>query len=148
MPIGKSSRRESQSHDDWEGCSSMVREEFIRHAELHMQDRPAGSFDFRAAAESSPSPPPTPRHPREPPRKEWVGCVTQRVSISRRGEGMGSLECRRAAVPQWRRFRQGSVPGDAGGPSAFDFNKQVHRYIDYHNYSDYSNYSILQGGQA
>ena len=73
-------RRESQSHDDWEGCSSMVREEFIRHAERHIQDRPglnqpAGSFDFRA--ESSPSPPPTPRHPREPPRAKWVGCVTQ-----------------------------------------------------------------------
>ena len=67
-----------------------------------------------------------------------------RDSISRRGEGMGSLECRRAA-PQWRRFRQGSVPGDAGGPSAFE---QVHRYIDFHNYSDYSNYSLLQGGQA
>ena len=44
-------------------------------AERHMQDRPAGSFDFRA--ESSPSPPPTPLHPREPPRAEWVGCVTQ-----------------------------------------------------------------------
>ena len=53
----------------------MVREEFIRHAERHMQDRPAGSFDFRA--ESSPSPPPTPRHPRELPRAECVGCVTQ-----------------------------------------------------------------------
>ena len=102
----------------------MVREEFIRHAERHIQDRPglnqpAGSFDFRA--ESSPSPPPTPRLPREPPRR---------------------------AAPQWRRFRQGSVPEDAGGPSAFDFNEPVHRYIDYHNYSDYSNYSLLQGGQA
>ena len=63
--------------------------------------------------------------------------------ISQRGEGRGSLECRRAA-PQWRIFRQGSVPGDASGPSAFDFNEQVHRYIDYHNYSDYSNYSLLQ----
>ena len=70
-----------------------------------------------------------------------------RDSISRRGEGMGSLECQRAA-PQWRRFRQGRVPGDAGGPSAFDFNEQVHRYIDYHNYSDYFDYSLLQGGQA
>ena len=29
--------------------------------------------------------------------------------ISLRGEGMGSLECRRA-VPQWLRFRQDSVP--------------------------------------
>ena len=58
-----------------------------------------------------------------------------RDSISRRGEGMGSLECRRAA-PQWRRFRQGSVPGDAGGPSAFHFNEQVHRYL-VHNYSDF-----------
>ena len=65
----------------------------------------------------------------------------------RRGEGMGSLECRRA-VQQCRRFRQGSVPEDAGGPSAFDFNEQVHRYIDYHNDSDYFNYSLLQGGQA
>ena len=53
----------------------MVREEFIRHAERPIQDRPAGSFDFRA--ESNPSPPPTPRHPREPPRAKWVGCVTQ-----------------------------------------------------------------------
>ena len=119
----------------------MVYKEFIRHAERHMQDRPAGSLDFRA--ESSPLQPPTQRHPREPPRAEWVG----RDSISRRGEGMGSLECQRAA-PLWQRFRQGSVPGDAGGPSAFHFNEQVHRYIDYHNYSDYSNYSLLHGGQA
>ena len=72
---GNCTYRESQSQDDWEGCSSMVREEFIRHAERHMQDWPAGSFDFRA--ESSPSPPPTPRHPREPPRAEKVRCVTQ-----------------------------------------------------------------------
>ena len=67
--------------------------------------------------------------------------------ISRRGKGIGSLECRRA-VQQWLRFRQDSVPGDAGGPSAFDFNEQVHRYIDYDNYSDYSDYALLQDGQA
>ena len=53
----------------------MVREDFIRHAEHHMQDRPAGSFDFRA--ESSPSPPPTLRQPQQLPPAEWVGCVTQ-----------------------------------------------------------------------
>ena len=35
-----------------------------------------------------------------------------RDSISRRCEGMGLLECLRAA-PLWRRFLQGSVPGDA-----------------------------------
>ena len=40
-------------------------------------------------------------------------------SITRRGQGMGSLERGRAAQ-QWRRFQQGSVPGDAGCPSAFD----------------------------
>ena len=106
----------------------MVREEFIRHADRHMQDRPAVSFDFRA--ELSPSQPPTPRHPRETPRALSSGRMGRmRDSISRRGEGMRSLEYRRAA-PQWRRFRQGSVPGDASGPSAFDFNEQVNRYID------------------
>ena len=37
-------------------------------------------------------------------------------SITRRGEGMGSLH----DAPQWQRFRQGSISGDAGGPSAQD----------------------------
>ena len=40
-------------------------------------------------------------------------------SIMRRGQGMGSLERWREAA-QWQRFQQGSVPGDAGCPSAFD----------------------------
>ena len=40
-------------------------------------------------------------------------------SITRRGQGMGSLERGREAA-QWQRFQQGSVPGDAGCPSAFD----------------------------
>ena len=40
-------------------------------------------------------------------------------SITRRGEGMGSLKRERAAQ-QWQRFRQGSIPGDAGGPLALD----------------------------
>ena len=52
-----------------------------------------------------------------------------RDSISRRGEGMGSLECRHAA-PQWRRLRQGSVLGDAGGPSAFDALSSLELSID------------------
>ena len=49
----------------------MVREEFIRHAERHMQVQPPGTIDFRA--HSSPSPPPSPR---QPPSAELVGCVT------------------------------------------------------------------------
>ena len=32
---------------------------------------------------------------------------------------MGSLKRGRAA-PQWLKFQQGSIPGDAGGPSALD----------------------------
>ena len=50
----------------------MVREEFFRLAERHLQVRPAGCIDFRA--KSSPSPSPTPR---QPPLAELVGCVTQ-----------------------------------------------------------------------
>ena len=40
-------------------------------------------------------------------------------SITRRGEGIGTLECGRAA-PQRQRFREGSAWGDAGGPLALD----------------------------
>ena len=43
-------------HHAREDCSPMVREEFIRHAECHMQVRPPG-IDFRA--NSSPSQPPS-----------------------------------------------------------------------------------------
>ena len=43
-------------------------EEFIRHAELHLQVRPA---------ESSPSPPPTQRQLRQQPPAELIECVTQ-----------------------------------------------------------------------
>ena len=92
----------------------MVREEFIRHAERQIQDQPAGSFDFRA--ESSPSPPPTPRHPQEPPRAEWVGCVTQFRD-----------EVKAYAGVLLRSGGGFDMAGDAGGPSAFDFNEQVHR---------------------
>ena len=111
----------------------MVREEFIRYAERHMQDRPAGSFDFRA--ESSPSPPPTPRHPREPPRAECVGCVTQS----------------RDEVKAWVRSNAGVLLRSGGG-----FDKAVYQemqaalrnlnstnrctgILSSHNYSDYSN---------
>ena len=40
-------------------------------------------------------------------------------SITRRGEGMGSPK-HRCAAPQRQWFRQGSIPGDAGNPSALD----------------------------
>ena len=70
-----------------------------------------------------------------------------RDSISRRGEGMGSLECRRAA-PQWRRFRQGSIPEDASGPRNLTSTNTCTGILSYHNYSDYSNYYLLQGRQA
>ena len=120
----------------------MVREEFIRHAERHIQDRPAGSFDFRA--ESRPSPPPTPRYPREPPLAECVGCVTQS----------------RDEVKAWVSSNAGVLLSSGGG-----FDKAVYQEMQaalrpltptnrctgilyYHNYSDYSNYYLLQGGQA
>ena len=148
MPNGKLNRRESQSHDDWEGCSSMVSEEFIRHADSSQSATckigPLGVSTFVPSRALRRLLRRDIRENRHGQNHARMGRV--RDSISQRGEGIGSLECRRAA-PQWRRFRQGSVPGDAGGPSAFHFNEQVHRYIDYHNHSDYSNYSILQAGQ-
>ena len=61
-----------------------------------------------------------------------------RDSISRRGEG----RVRSNAGVLLRSGGGFDMAGDAGGPSAFDFNEQVHRYIDYHNDSDYC---ILQG---
>ena len=120
----------------------MVREESIRHAEHHKQDRPAGSFNFRA--ESSPSPPSTQRHQREPPRAECVGCETQS----------------RDEVKAWVRSNAGVLLSSGG-----DFDKAVYQEMQealrpltstnrctgilyYHNYSDYSNYYLLQGGQA
>ena len=53
-------------HHFRKGCSPMVREEFIRHGERHMQ--------VRSPSDSSTSPPPSPR---QPPPAEVVGCVTQ-----------------------------------------------------------------------
>ena len=53
----------------------MVRKEFIRHAERHLQVLPTGTIDFRAY--SSPSPPPTPRQLLQPPPADLVWCVTQ-----------------------------------------------------------------------
>ena len=62
----------SGSHHVLEGCSQMVSEEFIRHAESHLQVLPPGNIDFRA--DSSPSPPTTQQ---QQPPAELVGCVTQ-----------------------------------------------------------------------
>ena len=50
----------------------MVSEEFIRHAESHLQVLLPGNIDFRA--DSSPSPPTTQQ---QQPPAELVGCVTQ-----------------------------------------------------------------------
>ena len=87
----------------------------IRYAESHLQVRPAGSIDFRA--ESSPSPPPTPRQPRQQQQTGLVGCVTQlpdevkawvRSNAGVLFRSGGGLD------------KTGSIPGDAGGPSALD----------------------------
>ena len=82
--------------------SQMVREEFIRQAECHMQVRPPGAINFRALADTSP-----------------LQFCRVCDSNTRRGEGMGSLKRGRAA-PQRQRFRQGSKPRVAGGPLALD----------------------------
>ena len=74
LPYGMC-HRESGSHHVREGCSPIVREEFIRHAERHLQVWPPGAIDF--LADSSPSPPPTQRKLRQPPLAGSVECVTQ-----------------------------------------------------------------------
>ena len=92
----------------------IVREEFIRHAVRHMQVGPPGTIVFRA--NSSPLPAPSPQ---QQPLAEFVGCVGQCDSITRRGEGIGSLKRGRAA-PQRHMFQHGSLQVNTGGPSALD----------------------------
>ena len=75
-------------HHAREDCSPMVREEFIRHAECHMQVRPQGPLTFVMTRAL--------RRPQMPPIMMAATRDTGRIglvcdSITRRDEGMGSI---------------------------------------------------------
>ena len=86
-------RRESGAHHVREGCSPMVREGFICHTERHLQVLPPGSgrdSDHRRSCRLEPF-----AASNAATAATTATCRIGRVcdSITRGGEGMGSLKC-------------------------------------------------------